>query len=64
MLSDNRIVVQPKGLDARVYQYRLGAQPQSIRLETAPQDKTLLKQLRAFVQTATGSLIDNSAASA
>ena len=61
MLSGDRIVVQPKGLKARVYRYRLGAQPLSTRLEVSPTDQALLEQLSAFIQTATGSLIGNTA---
>ncbi|HCP00939.1 MAG TPA: hypothetical protein DIT35_05555, partial [Rhodospirillaceae bacterium] len=61
MLSGDRIVVQPKGLEARVYRYRLGAQPRSTRLERSSMDQALLEQLSAFIQTATASLIGNTA---
>ncbi|WP_312913170.1 LTA synthase family protein [Stutzerimonas nitrititolerans] len=61
MVSGDRIVVQPKGMEPRIYNYQLGAQPQSARTETTSADAILLEQMKAFVQTATASLIDNTA---
>jgi phosphoglycerol transferase MdoB-like AlkP superfamily enzyme len=60
IVSPERILIQPKGFEARLYDYQLGAHPQAKRvpLDMAP---ALKKKLEAFLQTATKSLLNNTA---
>jgi hypothetical protein len=60
IVSPKRILIQPKGFEARLYDYQLGANPQATRvaLELEP---ALKHKLEAFLQTATKSLLDNTA---
>ena len=52
--------MQPKGFEPRFYSYRLGAKPIATRIE-GPVDETLKKRMEGFLQTATKSLLDNTA---
>ena len=61
MLRGDRVLVQPKGLEAQAFTYRLGEHPQSTRTEMSSADAASLEQLRAYLQTATHSLLANSA---
>lgn len=60
IVSPERILIQPKGFDARLYDYQLGAKASATRvdLQQAPE---LKHKLESFLQTATKSLLDNSA---
>ena len=60
IVSPERILIQPKGFDARLYDYQLGAKASATRvdLQHAPE---LKHKLEAFLQTATKSLLDNTA---
>ena len=60
IVSPERILIQPKGFDARLYDYQLGAKASATRvdLQQAPE---LMHKLEAFLQTATKSLLDNTA---
>lgn len=60
IVSPKRIMIQPKGFETRLYDYQLGAHPQATRvpLELEP---ALKNKLEAFLQTATKSLLDNTA---
>ncbi|OHC27102.1 MAG: hypothetical protein A2Y50_13670 [Pseudomonadales bacterium RIFCSPLOWO2_12_59_9] len=60
IVSPKRIMIQPKGFETRLYDYQLGANPQATRvaLELEP---GLKNKLEAFLQTATKSLLDNTA---
>jgi phosphoglycerol transferase MdoB-like AlkP superfamily enzyme len=60
IVSPKRIMIQPKGFETRLYDYQLGANPQVTRvpLELEP---GLKNKLEAFLQTATKSLLDNTA---
>jgi phosphoglycerol transferase MdoB-like AlkP superfamily enzyme len=60
IVSPKRIMIQPKGFETRLYDYQLGANPQATRvpLELEP---ALKNKLEAFLQTATKSLLDNTA---
>jgi phosphoglycerol transferase MdoB-like AlkP superfamily enzyme len=60
IVSPKRIMIQPKGFETRLYDYQLGADPQATRvpLELEP---ALKNKLEAFLQTATKSLLDNTA---
>ncbi len=61
IVRDDRILVQPKDQPAKLYQYQLGAQPQVRVLQGESQQGELQKQLEAFLQVATRSLLDNTA---
>ncbi len=60
IVGPDRILIEPKGFEPRLYSYQLGADPKAERipLDLAPQ---LKQQLEAFLQTATKSLLDNTA---
>ncbi len=60
-IRGDRILVQPRGLAARVYSYRLGGDPRSERVEAAPDEHEMQQKLDAFLQTATNSLLNNTA---
>ena len=59
IVSGDKVLVQPKGFEPRFYSYTLGAKPTAQRIEAV--DETLHKRLEAFLQTATKSLLDNTA---
>lgn len=59
MLRGERILVQPKDRPSRLYRYQLGSQPQAILLPPDEMDDSLNLQLRAYLQTATSGLLDN-----
>ena len=61
LIKNDRIVIKPKDLDARVWTYQLGANPQSAPAAKHADDAQLLQQLNAYIQTATRSLLDNTA---
>lgn len=60
IVSPERILIQPKGFDARLYDYQLGAKASATRvdLQQAPE---LKHKLESFLQTATKSLLENTA---
>ncbi|OCX15309.1 LTA synthase family protein [Ectopseudomonas hydrolytica] len=61
MLKGERILVKPKDMPARLYRYQLGRQPQVDLLPATEPDDGLGEYLPAYLQTATGSLLDNTA---
>jgi phosphoglycerol transferase MdoB-like AlkP superfamily enzyme len=61
IVSGGRILVKPKDGGARVYDYRLGRDSWASPVKDAPEQAELQKQLEAFIQTATESLLENSA---
>ncbi|MDT4886604.1 hypothetical protein FQZ97_1229730 [compost metagenome] len=62
MFSSDRILVQPKGQEPQLYRYRLGEQSQAERLASSAIAGAMSEQLRAYLQTATDSLLaDNTA---
>ncbi|WP_271408527.1 LTA synthase family protein [Pseudomonas sp. Q1-7] len=60
IVSSDRILIQPKDFPARLYQYQLGADAKAERIP-GDSDPRLQKYLEAFLQTATGSLLNNTA---
>ncbi|WP_369959130.1 LTA synthase family protein [Pseudomonas benzenivorans] len=60
IVTPERILIQPKGFEPRLYAYQLGAQASAERL-SGDIDPQLQQDLDAFLQTATQSLLDNSA---
>lgn len=61
LIKGERIVIKPKDVDARVWTYQLGANPQSAPAVETAEDAQWLQQLNAYIQTATRSLLDNTA---
>ena len=60
IVSPERILIQPKGFPARLYDYQLGADPKAERVP-GDSDPKMQKALEAFLQTATKSLLDDTA---
>ncbi len=60
IVTSDKVLVQPKGFEPRLYRYSLGAKPTAERIE-GPVDELLQKRLEGFLQTATKSLLDNTA---
>ncbi|MBD9484269.1 LTA synthase family protein [Pseudomonas sp. PDM14] len=61
IVNGEKILVQPKGLEPRLYQYQLGAGAKVSVLKDDPAQPQLQRQLEAFLQVATKSLLDNTA---
>jgi phosphoglycerol transferase MdoB-like AlkP superfamily enzyme len=61
LIKGERILIKPKDLKARMWTYQLGANPQSAPATEQAEDAQWLKQLNAYIQTATSSLLDNTA---
>ena len=62
MIRGDRVLVQPKEQSARLYRYRLGANPHGERLAPDSDTAQLQRQLEAYLQTATASLLGNRSA--
>jgi phosphoglycerol transferase MdoB-like AlkP superfamily enzyme len=60
IVTPERILIQPKDFEPRLYSYQLGAHPQAERVP-GDIDPELQQNLEAFLQTATKSLLDNTA---
>lgn len=60
IVTAEQVLVQPKDFEPRLYRYQLGAKPTATRIE-GPIDEALKKRLEGFLQTATKSLLDNTA---
>ena len=61
LIKGERILIKPKDLTARVWTYQLGATPQSEPAAEHADDAQSLQQLNAYIQSATSSLLDNTA---
>lgn len=59
LIRGDRVLVQPKEQPARLYRYRLGGEPAGERIAAAEDQPQLLRQLHAYLQTATASLLAN-----
>ncbi len=59
IITGEHMVIQPKNREPQFYQYHLGERPKSEKVEISPEDKLLLSQLKAYIETATNSLISN-----
>lgn len=59
LIRGDRVLVQPKEQPARLYRYQLGSAPGGERLAPAADEPLLLRQLHAYLQTATASLLGN-----
>ena len=60
IVSPERTLIQPKGFPPRLYDYQLGANPGAERIP-GDSDPAMQKALEAFLQTATKSLLDDTA---
>ncbi|WP_202210889.1 LTA synthase family protein [Pseudomonas paraversuta] len=61
VISGDHLLVQPKDMLAKVWQYKLGANPEAKVVTDSPDEAELKKKLESFLQTATKSLMDNTA---
>ena len=61
IISDDHLLVQPKDMPAKVWQYTLGANPEAKVVTDSAQEAALKQKLESFLQTATKSLLDNTA---
>jgi phosphoglycerol transferase MdoB-like AlkP superfamily enzyme len=61
IITGNKILIESKTTEPKVYQYQLGAKPQAILMENSPDQTELKHKLEAFLQTATKSLLENTA---
>ena len=61
VISGDHLLVQPKDMPAKVWQYNLGANPEAKVVTDSPDEAELKKKLESFLQTATKSLLDNTA---
>ncbi len=60
-LTADRVLVLPKDMPPKLYQYELGANPKGTVIPASPDESDLKQKLESFIQTATKSLIDNTA---
>jgi phosphoglycerol transferase MdoB-like AlkP superfamily enzyme len=60
IVSPERILIQPKDFPPRLYDYQLGADPKAERIP-GDSDPVMQKALEAYLQTATKSLMDDTA---
>jgi phosphoglycerol transferase MdoB-like AlkP superfamily enzyme len=64
IISGNKILVESKTMEPRIYDYQLGTEPKAI-LQESFEDKINLKdRLESFLQVATKSLLENTAGTA
>ncbi|MET1078106.1 MAG: LTA synthase family protein [Pseudomonas sp.] len=64
ILTNRQVLIKPKDLPVRIFDYQLGAKPHATLLQGAAAqdaDGQLQAKLEAFLQTATQSLLDNTA---
>ncbi|WP_397448874.1 LTA synthase family protein [Pseudomonas sp. NA-150] len=61
LVTGDRIYVEPKEMAPLVYQYQLGATPHAELLQNESDQAQLKQKLEGFIQTATKSLMDNTA---
>lgn len=61
IVEGNRILIEPVDMPAKVLNYTLGATPGAELVENAPDAEALKRKLDSFLQTATKSLLDNTA---
>lgn len=61
LIKGDRILIQPKDVSPRTWTYQLGDNAQSAPAAEHADDAQWLQQLNAYIQTATSSLLDNTA---
>ena len=61
IISDDQLLVQPKDMPPKIWQYKLGANAEAKVVTDSPDEAVLQQKLESFLQTATKSLLDNTA---
>jgi len=61
IIRDHYVLVKAKGVDARLYDYQLGKDAMVKHIDDEARSKEMLLNLEGFLQTATKSLLDNTA---
>jgi len=61
LITGDRILIEPKGMDPKVLTYTLGGNQHAEELKDVPDMDALRLKLESFLQTATKSLLDNTA---
>lgn len=61
IVTGDRILIEPKDMEPKIYAYTLGTKPHAELIPDAPDVAELRKKLDSFLQTATKSLLDNTA---
>ena len=61
LIKGDRVLIKPKDVEPRVWTYQLGANPESAPAAAHSDDAQWLQQLNAYIQSATSSLLDNTA---
>jgi len=61
IVTGNRILIEPKDMEPKIYNYELGTKPHAEVVPNAPDVAELREKLDSFLQTATKSLLDNTA---
>ena len=61
LLTGDRVLVLPKEMPPKLWEYTLGAEPTGKVIPESPDEAVLKQKLESFLQTATKSLLDNTA---
>ena len=61
LVTQDRILIEPKDMEPQVLSYTLGRTPHAEVIPNAPDAKEMRDKLDSFLQTATKSLLDNTA---
>ena len=61
LLTGDRVLVLPKEMPPKLWEYTLGAEPTGKVISESPDEAALKQKLESFLQTATKSLLDNTA---
>jgi hypothetical protein len=61
LLTADQVLVLPKDMPPKLYRYELGANPKGEMIPESADEAVLKQKLESFLQTATKSLLDNTA---
>jgi hypothetical protein len=61
LLTADRVLVLPKEMPPKLWEYELGENPTGKVIPESPDEAALKQKLESFLQTATKSLLDNTA---
>jgi phosphoglycerol transferase MdoB-like AlkP superfamily enzyme len=61
LITQDRVLIEPKDMEPQVLTYTLGRTPHAELIPNAPDTKAMRDKLDSFLQTATKSLLDNTA---
>lgn len=59
IVAGKHLVIQPKNREPQFYQYHLGEHPKSEKIEVSLEGSQRLNQMKAYIETSTNSLINN-----